>query len=146
MATAKTPQPLIFEKRMLTNSDITIYNKYRVASVDTYQRTTVVDVAWEQRHARSKQDSDDLATVFIPMLSARNYLKPKEWQALSNKSGRWTLQVGDVIVKGLVDDELTAIFTLTNLKNAYDDVLVVSSVDTRDYGSPSMQHFQVGAK
>lgn len=132
---------------MKTNSDVTLYNKYLVERVETYQRAEIYDVAWEQRHARSKQDSDDLATVFIPMARAANYLKPREWQALDSKAGRWTLQVGDVIVKGIVEDELVAnVLTLSALKRLYDDVLVISSVDTRDYGTSGMQHFEIGAK
>lgn len=131
---------------MRTNSDITIYNKYRVANVDTYQRTQLLDVHWEQRHARSQFDSDDLASVFIPVARGMDYLEPRAWQLLSSKVGTWTLQVGDVIVKGLVDIDLTTTYTLSNLKAAYDDVLVVTSVDTYDYGSVIMRHWRVGAK
>jgi hypothetical protein len=132
---------------MRTNSDVTIWNKYRVANVDTWQRVVVPDVAWEQRHARSQFDSDDLATVYIPMARDEDYLAPRVWQALSDKSGNWTIQVGDVVAKGSISQALTAgIYTLSNLKAAYDDVLVITSVDTYDYGSESMQHFRVGGK
>lgn len=133
---------------MRTNTDITIWNKYRVANVDTWQQTQISDVAWEQRHARSQFDSDDLATVYIPLARGDDYLKPRVWQALSSKTGKWTLQVGDVIVKGLVSFTLSSSppFTLSALKTAYDDVLVITAVDTFDYGSASLQHFRIGAK
>ncbi len=131
---------------MRTNSNITIWNKYRVANVDTWQQTQISDVAWEQRHARSQFDSDDLATVFIPLARGDDYLKPRVWQALSSKTGKWTLQVGDVIAKGLITFDLSASFPLGVLKAAYDDVLVITSVDTYDYGSASLQHFRIGAK
>jgi len=132
---------------MRTNSDITIYNKYRVANVDTWQRVQVHDIAWEQRHARSSFDSDDLATVYIPMERGAAYLEPRAWQALVTKTGKWTIQVGDIVVKGLVSNTLTSgSYTLTNLKAAYDDVLVITAVDTYDYGSASLQHWRVGAK
>jgi hypothetical protein len=131
---------------MRTNNDITIYNKYRVANADTYQRTQIEAVAWEQRHARSQFDSDDLATVFIPLTRGEDYLKPREWQALSDKTGKWTLQVGDVIAKGLIATDISGAYTLTSLKAAYDDVLVITAVDTFDYGSANMQHWRVGAK
>jgi len=132
---------------MRTNCSITIYNKYLVNRIETWQRVQVESVQWEQRHARNQNDSDDLATIYIPMTRGANYLKPRAWQALVSKSGKWTLQVGDVIVKSLVSNELaTGGFTLTSLKNTYDDVLVITSVDTRDFGSANMQHWQVGAK
>lgn len=134
--------------QMRTNSDITIYNRYRVANVDTWKRKQICNVAWEQRHARSQYDSDDLATVFIPMERGAEYLNPRLWQALVTKGNNWTLQVGDVIVKGLVTFALSASppFTLSALKAEYDDVLAITSVDTYDYGSASMQHYRVGAK
>lgn len=131
---------------MLTNSNITIFNRYRVTNVDTWQQVQISDVAWEQTHARSQFDSADLATVFIPMERGTNYLKPRVWQALTSKTGKWTLQVGDVIVKGLVSFSLSDALPLGALKAAYDDVLVITSVDTRDFGIASMQHWQVGAK
>lgn len=130
-----------------TNTPITIYNKYRLANADLYQRVQIDAVEWEQRHARSQFDSADLATIFILMSTATTgYLLPKAWQLLSSKVGYWTLQVDDVVVKGLIDTELTSAFTLSNLKNANDDVLVITYVDTNDFGSANMQHWEVGAK
>lgn len=131
---------------MRTNSDVTIFNRYRVSNVDTWKRKQICDVAWEQRHARSQFDSADFATVFIPMARGADYLNPRLWQALPNKATNWTLQVGDVIVKGLITFTLSAAFPLGVLKAAYDDVLVITSVDTYDYGSANMQHYRVGAK
>lgn len=131
---------------MQTNTDITLYNKYLVGRVDTWQRTQIEDVHWEQRHARNQIDSDDLATIFIPFARGGDYLAPRVWQVLTPKTGSWTLQIGDVIVKGLIADELAGSFTLSDLKRLYDDVLIITSVDTRDFGSSNLQHWQVGAK
>lgn len=132
---------------MITETDCTIYNKYLVGRVDTYQRVQISGVHWEQRHAREGNQDNDFTIVYIPFARGDDYLKPREWQALASKSGAWTLQIGDVIVKGLVSDELVAgTFTLSSLKAAYDDVLVISSVDTRDYGSSNMQHWEVTAR
>ena len=132
---------------MQTNADVTIYNKYMVGRVDTWQRVQISDVHWEQRHARNQIDSDDLAAVFIPMARGADYLSPRLWQVLPIKTGSWTLQIGDVIVKGLVSDQLVAgTYTLSNLKAAYDDVLIITSVDTRDFGSTNLHHWQIGAK
>ena len=67
------------------------------------------------------------------------------WQALTTKTGKWTLQDGDFMVKGLVTDEIGAGFTMTALKAKYDDVVMIKSVDTMDAGSSYMQHWQIGA-
>ena len=132
---------------MLTEADCTIYNKYMVGRVDTWQRVQIEGVHWEQRHAREGNEDNDFTLVFIPFARGEDYLKPRRWQVLSNKSEHWTLQIGDVIVKGLVSDELVAgTFTLSNLKAAYDDVLMIASVDTRDFGSSALQHWEVTAR
>ncbi len=146
---------------MRTNADVTIYNQYIDATTRSpkFQRTQIKEVAWENRKAanilRSGMISADQATIFIPYARRLNYLGPKAWQALTTKTGKWTIQEGDIIVKGLVSDEIheavvgppaVAAFTVTMLKAKYDDVLVVTSVDPMLSGSLSMQHWKVGAK
>jgi hypothetical protein len=135
---------------------MTLYNK--VSGTETYQRTVISEVEWENRKAvnGTKQGklADNTARVFVWFAKSEyaNYLKPKIWQALTTKTGKWTLSECDVIVKGTVTDEIhpatpsAAAFTLTNLKAKYDDVLVITSVDTNDLGSFVMRHFEVGAK
>ncbi len=134
---------------MRTNCDLTIYNCYLVNGAETYQRTVIQRVMWENRKARNVLASGgnlaaDQAVVYIPLARGLAYLAPKAW--LANKSGHWTLQVGDVIVKGLVTDTIGPSFTISALKAKYDDVLVISSVDTMDMGSASLQHWKVSAK
>lgn len=141
---------------MRTNAYLTLYNKRVVNHKEVYQRVQLQGgVMWENRKGRNVLASGgniaaDQAAIYIPM-SIVGYLPPREWQGLSDESGDedaelWTLQVGDVIVRDLVDDELTDDFTLSNLKAKYDDVLTISSVDTMNAGSPQMHHWQVGAK
>jgi hypothetical protein len=132
---------------MRTNTAATIYNKYVTSRIEYYQRTGILAVEWENRKAANVIKSGllgaDSVVIYIPFSVGAYYLKPIAWQAA--KTGKWTLQVGDVIVKGLVTDEITGGFTMTDLKAKYDDVVVISSVDTMDYGSLSMRHWQVGA-
>lgn len=134
---------------MRTNCSMTIYNKYIVSGTETYQRTQILDVEWENRKAANVIKSGllaaDQATVFIPWARCAAHLTPKVWLALTTKTGKWTLAVGDYIVKGLVADEIASGFTMTSLKAKYDDVLQIKSVDVRDMGSISMWHFQIGA-
>jgi len=131
---------------MQVNADITIYNK--ISGTEQYQRTQISDVVWENRKVvnviQSGLLSADQATIYIPFKRGENYLAPKTWQALITKTGRWTLQVGDFIVNGLITDEIGTGFTITALKKKYDDVLIIKSVDTMNMGSAAMRHWQLG--
>ena len=143
-----------------TNSDVTLYNRYLSSGAEKYQRTVITGVAWENRKAANVLASggniaSDQVAVYIPLARGAAYVAPKAWLALSSKTGYWTLNVGDVIVRGAVTDEIheavvgppaVAAFRLSDLKAKYDDVLAITSVDAMDMGSPSMQHWQVGAK
>ena len=140
---------------MKVNSSMTVYNKYtnNTTHSDVYQRAVIDEIAWENTkaaevRATGGQTAANQAVVFIPLLcsGSENYLKPRAWQALSSKTGKWTLQVGDVIVRGTVTDTIGDSFTVSMLKAKYDDVLVISSVDPMDMGSLEMQHWEVGAK
>jgi hypothetical protein len=145
---------------METNSNLTIYNRYIDATTrsEKYQRVQIIAVMWENRKASNVLATGgnmaaDSVSVYIPRQRGANYLAPKAWQALTSKTGKWTLQIGDVIVRGLVSDEIhdavvsppSAAFTLTDLKAKYDDVLTIRSVDLMDAGSYSLQHWQLGA-
>ena len=134
---------------MRTNCSATIYNKYVVAGAEKYQRAVLVAVAWENRKGsniiRSGLLAADSVVVYVPFSIGTNYVAPRAWQALETKTGYWTLQIDDVMVKGTVTDEISAEFTMTALKAKYDDVVRIKSVDTMDMGSVTMRHFQVGA-
>ena len=136
---------------MLTNADMTIYNRYIDSATKTekYQRALIIRVMWENRKAANVlsaggQIAVDKARVFIPFARGALYLKPKAWLALTTKTGKWTIQEGDIIVKGLVSDEIGTGFSASDLQKKYDDVLTVSSVDTMD--ALSLRHWEVGAK
>mgnify|MGYP003532182253 FL=1 len=133
---------------MIPNGHITIYNRYFVNRVETYQRTVIRDVVWQATKAVSGRSTgvlaSNVATVFIPMARGADYLKPKAWQAA--RSGKWTLQEGDVIVRGEATDNITTEYTITSLRAEYEDVVTITSVDAMDQGSANVQHWQVGCK
>ena len=136
---------------MVTNASITIYNRYLVSGVETYQRTQVLDVYWSNGKARNTLASggniaSDQASIYIPYARGAMYADPKVWLALIVKTGKWTLQTGDYVVKGLVTDEISSGFTISALKAKYDYVLQISSVDPMLAGSQSIRHWQIGAK
>jgi hypothetical protein len=110
----------------------------------------IAEVYWENRRAVNQLASGgnkaaDKVLVLIPMALDEEYLSPSAWQALAEKTGKWTLQTEDFIVKGMVPEEITGEFTVSDLKRKYDDVLEIKSVDRMDVGSERINHWQVGA-
>lgn len=139
---------------MRTNADLTVYNKYIDTTTtppsEVYAGYQIHGVAWENRKASNLLATGgnvqaDQAAIYIPIERGTNYLQPREWQALTVKGGSWTLQIGDVIVRGLVDDVISDTFSMSDLKRKYDDVLKITSIDRMDNGSFSLRHWKVGA-
>lgn len=127
---------------MLTNCDVTIFNKYVENRETKYKKSFIHNVHWEDSEGfnilKSGLQSADKSKIYIPFYSCKDYKKPKEFR--KNKEG-FTLQAEDIIVKGIIEDEYTK-----DLEKNYDYVRLITSVDVRDYGSESMRHFEVGAK
>jgi hypothetical protein len=137
---------------MKSNCSVTIYNKYVGEDrSEHWQRNTIEEVEWENSKAANVRSTGgyleaNAATLYILFSWIPLYVKPKAFQALEDKSEGITLAVEDVVVKGIVEDEIEGAFTISRLKDKYDDVFVVKSVDTMDYGSANMQHWEVGVK
>ena len=94
----------------------------------------------------------DSATLYIPFSVKANktYVVHKEYSALQDKSGYWTLfDDGEdsgadcYFIKG---EHSTDIYPFSTAKLTYDYVYRVASVDLRDFGSLAMRHWQVGAR
>lgn len=137
---------------MITNTAITIYNKYIEGRAEKYQRAEILAVLWESAAAIAKRRKADLsankAVLAIPFSECTYYSSPKVWQSLETlvRATRWTLQEGDVVVRGIVTDEITSEFTLSALRAKYDDVLEIVSVSRMDQGSPNTHHWEVDCK
>jgi hypothetical protein len=118
---------------MNPNADITAYLKdvNPVTRDEVYVRVQVRCVTWEERKAANVIKSGlmeaDRVTVYIPLDRAIN------------------LKAGDVLVRGLVTDEISAGFTPTALLKKYPDHATVRSVDKMDRGSLALRHWEIGA-
>lgn len=136
---------------MRANADITIYNKYfdKASRLDKYQRTVLKGVFFDNKKAvntiKSGMENADEAMIVIPFSvnSNKTYKNPIEFQKLIDKSNYFTLQEGDRVVKGDIDFEITG--KLSELDKNY-DAYTITSVDTKDFGSLRMRHWEVGAK
>ncbi len=72
----------------------------------------------------------------------KTYIDPVEgWKKEQDKSKVWTISIGTVFVKGKVIEPDAS---RTALELGYDDVYQVTKVDKIDFGSPDMQHWEIG--
>lgn len=78
-------------------------------------------------------------------ITDKQYLEPKDWLILkdTDKNQYYTLKNEDIIVKGIVTDSINS---PRELKEKYDNVLQVVSVNDNRYGSEDMHHFSLKAK
>lgn len=136
---------------MITNSNITIYNRYfnSTTRLDSYQRTILQGVFWDDKKAVNQiqsglQDADEVL-IIIPFSvnSDKQYISPKEFEKLEDRTGYFTLREGDRVVRGAIDFEITG--KVSDLDKEY-EAFTITSVDTKDFGSPHMRHWEVGAK
>ncbi|QIK56667.1 hypothetical protein G7059_01800 [Erysipelothrix sp. HDW6A] len=115
---------------MMLNTTITIYNLVKARTGDTYQHTIIEGVHWEDEKGIRLGDtvvkSENSISVVIPM-SIEGFELPSNFQRLSDKTGKWTLRPGDVIVKG----EHQEITDLSDL-NDVDQKMTIASYEVND--------------
>lgn len=139
---------------MVTNADITLYNKVydRDTGTNRYYRTVLKGVNWQDTTAVQPTDkgivSADVAEIYIPFAveTEKQFRKPKNFVKGPEKAGCFTIEAGDLVVRGIVETELENAKDEEQLKNAYDDVRTIAVVETNDNGSPKMQHWKVTAE
>lgn len=118
---------------MLTNASCTLY---MAVGKDRYQRFTAEAVHWEDTRAanvnKTGSTAVDSVAVYIPFSSLPSSSLP------GKASGR------DYIIRGIVEDdsETVPIREIVPRHEAF----TVTSIKKCDYGSPCMQHWEVGAK
>lgn len=122
---------------LFKNADITIYNKYYDLDSDTYmyQRTVIKGVNWQGKRNGTVGDKGlllaDSTLIFVDKLD--NYVSPKRFAKLSDEDRikYFTFAIGDKIVKGEVDFEITGVrpYRIADLENEFDDVVNIKSVN-----------------
>ncbi len=122
------------------DKDITIINKY----IDKETRTPKYKVSYVKGFWSSNDGISINGTQLTKVdgLSARilmseeGYQKPEEFE--KNQTG-WTLQTDDYIVKGKVENFTTQ----TKLLEDYQEVMKITNISTKDYGSEDMWHWAI---
>lgn len=134
---------------MFTNTKATLYNRYIDSNNDyQYNRVVLDSVHWESIRGRQQNpfgaELNDTVKVSIPFSVCVNeiFAKPVKYCSLSDKEGYFTFQPEDKIVKGVIPDTVA----FEDLEASYDDVVTITYVETADYGSYNMQHWELTCK
>ena len=115
-------------------------------------RGVFLDLSKRSNINKSGLSDADSATLFIPFSvdADKDYITPKAYEALLDKSGYWTLfddgnnsGADCYFIKG---EQTADLYPYSTARDKHDYVYQVSSVDLRDFGSISMRHWQVGGK
>lgn len=108
---------------------VTIYNKYQAEQEERWQRTVLGGVFWDSTKGAQLRKagvaSADGLVLIIPQSVLPGYVKPKAWAALTDKARHWTLQSGDIVIKGEVAHEVER--SVKELLG-YDDLLTITAV------------------
>ena len=132
---------------MTTNTNMSVYNKYTDNNKNVIFKKHLVDnVFWDDSkgiNLRDGYEKADDVNVFIPKTQndMTGYVTPLEYK----KTGQgWTLDNGDIIVKGNTEEE--QVTSKAELLKKYNDVFTITLEDNKDFGSSFMQHFEIRGK
>lgn len=149
---------------MYTPHTVTLYNASENTQTQkaeyniTILNGVFLDVSKGANVAKTGIENADSAKLYIPFsVKARNgltgqeqrYAKPKEYERAEDKNGLWTLRTSGSTSSAacfFVKGEVVKQSGYQEINGNYDDVYRISAVDVRDFGSPDMQHWQIGAK
>lgn len=131
---------------LFPNTDITLFNRVKGKNGYEYYKTYIKGVDWQnkvivvntQAGAKGILKKDN-TIIFIdnPAKTTKTFLKPKAFNRMENKSKYYTLLAGDKIVKGIVKNDITPDYSITNLENDYDDVITITNI------TECSEHFEV---
>lgn len=123
---------------MYAPHSMTWYEGALVDNTMVYTRHEVHEVMWQASKAvnviKSGNIGADKANIWIPLI-------------LSNGSERFEMpgiKLGDYLVKGIVEDEITTAFPISSLLKKYPSAVKVSSVDDKDYSKTGLAHIRIG--
>ena len=96
------------------NQRVTILNKLKrtdnKTGVDVWRKSTVDDVVWYTKSARSAGSSSVFIGTYITVLFPFNsrYLPYMEWKKPGNQEEHFTMSCGDYIILGDIPENITA--------------------------------------
>lgn len=135
---------------MITNADLTIYNYWENSGTKAkeYRRTQIEGIHWYTDQKVNATDkglvSADLYKIRIPnhakVQEGRTYIDAKKYHMLdaTRVDNHWTVDHNDIVVKGLVDEDITSLSSL----NDYSEAVRIRSFSVNNYGSSP--HIRIG--
>lgn len=115
---------------MLTNASATIFQRGISSGQETWTRRVIPAVQWENAPAaniaRFGMLEADSVTVYIPNSPAAPNINP-----------------GDIVVRGVVPNEISALYTITDMLEEFTTNFRVKRVDDFRFGSMPLQHLEV---
>lgn len=128
-------------------TNITLFNHYAVGHDLLYQRTYLYKVDWGAPAKNIGSPASYSTQIVIPFEQTLYFRPVRAW--LLDKTNHWTLQLEDVIVKGIVDAQIDTVtdlygnYSLTDLRKKYELVTIVTT--SLNNASISQQAFTIGA-
>lgn len=136
---------------MLTNADITIFNCWHKGTrSEAWKHTQIRGVEWYGGQATTLLESGlksaDTYTVRIPISAdaqGKAFAMAADYAAAGETAvaGLWTLQNGDVVVHGLVDDTPAGDTDITS--KCSDRCFTVTGWRDNRRGGPLVQHWRI---
>lgn len=119
---------------MFNEDNITIYNRVKDRNGYTYYRTVLKGVEVQQKRSATVGNTLNVAystSIFIdkPVSNAKSYISEKEFVKLSEEDRQkyFTFGSGDKIIADIVEKEVNADFSITQLEAAY-EVLTIKGL------------------
>jgi len=130
--------------KMLFTDKITLYNHYKAAGKDAWNRTVLDGVQWTEKKEKAVSQSGVLSVadyISITIPERAGYVTPSEFIGSGFTFGLDNL---DIVVCGETADEITGSQSLAVLKKAQ-HVYTISSVSDNTYRD-YLKHWKVIAK
>ena len=112
---------------MFNEDNITIYNRVKGRNGYTYYRTVLKGVEVQQKRSATVSNTLNIAystSIFIdkPLNNAKSYISEKEFIKLSEEDRQkcFTFGTGDKIISDVVEKEVNADFSITQLEANYE--------------------------
>lgn len=116
---------------------VTIYNKYREAGKERWQRHIITGVNWTDIQGAVARKSGVAAVnsfmLIIPAAELSGYKTPRDFAACESKADSWTVAPQDTVVLGALDVEIAT--TPGKDLAACDNVRTVTAVDSYLHGA-----------
>lgn len=119
---------------MFNEDNITIYNRVKDRNGYTYYKTVLKGVEVQQKRSTTVSNTLNVAystSIFIdkPVSNAKSYISEKEFVKLSEEDRQkyFTFGSGDKIIADIVEKEVNADFSITQLEATY-EVLTIKGL------------------